>query len=182
MPLRFSFKEDPIIILNKDRADPQKIGEAIERHAENNGGQIRPRTLLDEARAPRHALHPHIEWKDAVAAEKYRLDQVRELIRIVKVIDSDTDDETPRRAFLNLADKDDGHSYRTIKDVLNSADLQLRVLQAAERDLESFEERYRDLLEICELVRAAREAVKEKREAMEAKPPKKKGGAREART
>jgi|SRR5215472_2243064 len=48
-------------------------------------GRLVPSTVVDAARAPDSPLHPLFEWDDSAAAEKYRLDQARTIIRRVTV-------------------------------------------------------------------------------------------------
>ena len=43
-------------------------------------GEVTPEVVLDQARSPKHPLHPYFEWDDTVAALKHRLNQARELI------------------------------------------------------------------------------------------------------
>lgn len=48
-------------------------------------GRLTPRLIVDEARDPRHPLHHRFEWDDGLAAEKWRREQARALIRSVAV-------------------------------------------------------------------------------------------------
>jgi hypothetical protein len=156
MPLRFSFKE-PLTMKGAAKADPQKIGEELTRIAAENGGRLEPKPVVEAARKRSSAMHTLFEWRDQVAADKYRLDQARELIRIIRIENTDKPDEPARRAFLNV--QDNGHSYRTVDEVLGSSKLQLAVLIAAERELNAFEQRYSELAEICSYVRQARQQL-----------------------
>lgn len=155
--LRFSFKEAPTTIKNAKKAKPQVIGEAIHRLAEEHGGKLRPQHAVEAARNAHHVLHQHFEWNDKVAANSHRLEQARELIRLIRVVDTDdAKQRKERRAFISVTDKG-GTSYRNVAEVMESTQLQLRVLEQAERDLRAWESRYEDLTEICGMVRAARE-------------------------
>jgi hypothetical protein len=161
--IKYRFKEDePLTIKAADKANPQKIGEALTAISATNGGHLVPSAVVQAARDTKSVLHRHFEWTDKIAAEKYRLDQARSLIRCIHV-ESDETESGVTRAFLSIRDKS-GVSYRTVEDVLNSADLQQRVLAQAERDLIAFETRYKNLEDICSLIRAARErlAVRQK--------------------
>lgn len=48
-------------------------------------GRLVPADVVEAARDPRSPLHSHFEWDDSTAAEKYRIEQARTLIRSVKV-------------------------------------------------------------------------------------------------
>lgn len=157
--IRYMFREDePVRIKAAGKANPQVIGEALEKITEAAGGVLKPQAVVEAARRKTHPLHPHFEWDDALAAEAFRLDQARNLIRIVRIEDEATE-EGSVRAFVSVADHDNGVAYRTVDNVKRSAELQIALLKSAERDLEAFERRYRSLADICQIVRTARENV-----------------------
>lgn len=157
---KYIFRE-PLTLQNADKADPQKIGEALAALAAQNKGELTPPAVVEAARDKKHILHRHFEWDDAEAANRYRLDQARGLIRSIHAEDADAEDgHAP--AYISISDKG-GTSYRSLSDVKNSADLQAKVLAAAERDLLAFERRHRALEDVCAIVRQARETVQRKR-------------------
>lgn len=159
--IKYVFKEAPITIKSADKADPQKIGEALAKIAADGNGELTPRAVVEIARNPRHIMHRHFEWDDQKAAEAYRVDQARLVIRSIHVEDGDSADGHVV-AFISISDKG-GTSYRTIAAVKNSADLQARVLAQAERDLEAFQRRYHALEEVCQIIRDAQAAIQQKR-------------------
>lgn len=156
----YIFRDGPVTIKNAKKADPQKIGVALAKITEQQKGRLTPTAVVIAARDARSPLHRHFEWDDAVAAESYRLDQARMLIRSVALVGDGSADPAP--AFLSISDKG-GTSYRTVQDVLDSADLQGAVLAAAERDLLAFERRYQQLKDICEIVSSVREKIAARR-------------------
>lgn len=160
--IKYVFKTDEILAIKvADKADPQKIGEALAVVAQKNNGRLTPDAVVEAARESRSVLHRHFEWDNKIAAEAYRLDQARSLVRAIHCENADIDSGVSR-AFLSIKDKE-GTSYRSIDEVLASHDLQQRVLAQAERDLIAFESRYRDLEDICALVRSAREQLADRR-------------------
>lgn len=166
--MKYIFREDePIRIKGAGSANPQVIGQALEKIMEAQGGELTPKAVVDSARAKNHPLHPHFEWNDTLAAESYRLDQARNLIRIVRVEDTQAEDGTSR-AFISVNDGD-STAYRPLAQIKRSADLQLAVLKQAQRDLEAWERRYRDLTDICQIVQSARAAVQRKIEKSESR-------------
>jgi hypothetical protein len=163
--IRYVFRDDePLRIKAAGKADPQVIGAALNEIAVAREGRLTPKDVVDTARAEQHPLHQHFEWDDSVAGELYRVDQARNIIRVIRVEDGDAREGTSR-AFLSI--KDDGVAYRSITEVKSSADLQDSILRAAERDLEAFERRYRDLVDVCALVKKAKEVVRQKRGKIE---------------
>ncbi len=164
--IKYTFRDDgPVAIKNAAKANPQKIGEELARVAKANSGHLTPKAVVETAKNPRSSLHKLFEWDDAKAADSWRLEQAREIVRVIRISE---DDAEPVRAFLSIGDKA-GTSYRTASDVSASRDLQLAVLRQAERDLEAFERRYRDLEDICESVRLTRERVTQRRMVAEAR-------------
>ena len=160
--MRYIFKPDEILAIKAaDKADPQKIGEALAVIAQKGGGHLLPAAIVEAARERRSVLHRHFEWDDAVAAQSYRLDQARSLVRAIHCENTDAENGMAR-AFLSIKDKG-GTSYRSIDEVLASHDLQQKVLAQAERDLIAFETRFRDLSDVCALVRQARERLSDRR-------------------
>ena len=161
---RYVFKKDePIRIKSAAKADAQVIGDELERIRQSAGGELEPKRVVEMARDLSNPLHPHFEWNDALAAEAYRVDQARNIIRIVRIVDDAADE--PPRAFLSISGKT-GVSYRSLEDVKRSAEFQGALLARAEADLEAFTQRYRELKDICEIVSAAAEKVKSRRKEL----------------
>lgn len=161
--IKYAFKDDQVILKNAAKADAQKIGEELAKITKDNGGRLMPEKVVNAARAPKSALHAHFEWNDKVAAEAYRVDQARHIIRIIRVEDEEGGDAKP--AFVSVSDR--GTAYRLVEEVTASRELQLIVLQQAERDLKAFERRYHMLNDICGLVKSARENLERKRTELE---------------
>lgn len=163
--IKYTFSDEIVTIKNAKDADPQVIGEALATLSTKAGGPLTPQAVVAFAADPKSPLHRHFEWDDKIAADKFRQDQAREMIRLIR-IDDRTDD--PPRAFLSVADRG-GVAYRTLGDVQSSLDLQRAVLAAAERDLDAFEKRYRELSDICNLVREAKTQVRRRRHNLESR-------------
>lgn len=166
--IRYVFAADKVLTIKaQTKADPQKIGEALAEISAKANGHLTPEAIVDTAKAKTHILHRHFEWDDKLAAHQYRLDQARDLVQSIHVEAAETESGYAR-AFLSIREKD-GTSYRSLGDVMQSADLQSKVLAAAERDLLAFENRYRSLTDICQMIRAAREQITERRNKHESR-------------
>lgn len=159
--ITYTFKEDaPLAFKNAKRANPQTIGRALEKIAKNADGHLSADAVWKAAQDPKHPLHKHYEWDVEKAAESHWRETSRKIIRVISV-STDSEPE-PARAFISIAEKR-GTSYRTVQDVRNSVDLQTSALNAAHRDLEAFEFRYREFQEICDVVRQARDLIAERK-------------------
>lgn len=147
---------EPLTLPNAKLADPDKIGAAIAAVATVHEGRLHPADVVDAARDPKSVLHPHFEWRDAVAAEAFRLEQARTLIRSVCLLGEPFDE--PPRAWLSIKDLD-GQSYRPYGAVRQNVDLQLAVLKQARVDLAAFRRRYAQMAEICDGVKILEDKI-----------------------
>ena len=164
--IKYIFR-DTLTIKNAAKADAQKIGEALAKIAALAQGELTPPAVLDAARASRHVLHQHFEWDDSVAANAYRVDQARTLIRCVEIVSEATGDD-PVQAFISITDKA-GTSYRTMQAVLDSVELQVAALRQAERDMDAFTKRYRMIEDVCDLIKQARDLAATRRSKLESR-------------
>lgn len=154
--IKYVFSDTPFTIKNAKAANAQKIGEALAAVAAANNGDLKPQKIVDAASTDKR-LKPHFEWDDALAANSYRCDQAREIVRLIHVENADADSGVAR-AYLSIHDRG-GVSYRALGEILSSKDLQSRVLAQAERDLIAFENRYKSLVDVCAVIRQARECL-----------------------
>lgn len=66
-------------------AKQELIAARLAKIAEENGGNLTPDAVLEDARSKKSPLHDQFEWDDSEAAHKYRIEQARVLIRSVRV-------------------------------------------------------------------------------------------------
>ena len=170
--IKYTFREDDIVaIKNANRADPQRIGEALQKISEQNDGRLTPEQVVAAAKSNRHPLHKHLEWNDERAAHSWRLQQARQIINIVMV---DTEDGETERAFISVNEKGRGRAYRDSITIKGDATLQLEVMRQAITDLKAFQTRYREMDHICDKIaiieQDIQEMLAEKGEPVVAKP------------
>jgi hypothetical protein len=65
--------------------DAQTAGAELDR-IRRRDGHIAPAVVVAESRPKKAPLHPAFEWRDAVAAERYREHQASQLVKVVRVI------------------------------------------------------------------------------------------------
>lgn len=129
--------------------------EEFERIARKHNGILRPADVVDEARNPDSILHRAFEWDDSVAAEAYRIQQAKELIRVQVVVIENR--QEPVRAFVSLSrDRLTDGGYRITADVLNDRDLYREMLLDAADELRSFQRKYNRITELSEVFAAAK--------------------------
>ena len=126
----------------------------------NDNGVINPAGAVEWARTHKKSLlHASLEWDDAIAGERHRQWQVRQLIS-VHIVDA----EGGRRfVSLSIDRKHDGsNGYRSLEDVVARPDLREVMLRDALADLERIQERYKKLTELEPVWQRAAE-VRERR-------------------
>lgn len=124
---------------------------------QQHGGLLRPADVVAFARNPETALHHCFTWDDTEAAEKYRLNQARAVIRLsVTVVGEDAD---PVRALVSLSsDRRSGGGYRALVDVMSDEAQRAEMLADALNDLRILRRKYQRLEALAPVWNAA-EAV-----------------------
>lgn len=130
--------------------DAQAAGEEIERIRTRQNGRLEPQDIVAASRDPEATLHPVFEWDDAVAAEAYRVDQARYVIRSLVVQISKAPDAPPVRAFVSVT-RDTDRSYTSTTHALADPDLRQQVLERALAELQSWRRRYSELVELAQV-------------------------------
>lgn len=118
-------------------------------------GLLTPQLVLDEARDPDHPLHTRFVWDDAVAAERYRLEQAHELIQSVKVVykKGGRGGERSVRAYQAVRSPA-GYAYRPTEEVARDELATEIVLRDMERDWKQLKARYGHFQEFVQLIRS----------------------------
>ena len=123
------------------KADAQKVGEEIDAIGE----EVTPRQIVDKATDSNTELHKCFEWDDVKAADKYRLQQARNIMCCLVVHrDEKCQFNQEVRAFHHT----ESGSYKTIQHIYQRPDEYARLLQSAYADLEAFKRKYKNLQEL----------------------------------
>lgn len=123
--------------------DAQTAGEELERIYSKNG-TLTAADVVEESRSELAPLHSCFEWRDGVAAEEYRKEQARRLMRaIVQPVETPREDPTEVRAFFNVQ-----HSYHPFQVIVQSEDKMEALLKAALRELRQFQNKYNVLSQL----------------------------------
>lgn len=143
------------------RGSAQAAGEAIDKIAAKNGGVCSPHDLVAAARRPRHACHGMFEWDDEVAAHGFRLVQARQIIRSIRVVAPEADDDDGRSsppAFLHVRGATT-EGYMSTDAAMASDDLRALVLGEALAHLRGLQSRYDHLAELAAVWAALEEVA-----------------------
>lgn len=126
-------------------------------------GLVNPHAVLERARDPDSALHEHFTWEDGEAAEKWRLEEARRLIRVFVMVPA-KETAAPVRAFVSLtSDRQAGGGYRSIEAVLSDDELKAQFLADAMAELKAFQVKYARIKELAEVFRAIDKIEKKNR-------------------
>ena len=134
------------------KADAQKVADEIFALGEHAEAQ----DILEMARDENKETHKTIEWDDSIAAEKYRLDQVRRVQHDLQIVEIGLNKkeptkklEVPVRMFYNLHGET---GYRPTPLIIRDEDLHKKLLRTAKIELDTFLKKYAILSEMQPLV------------------------------
>lgn len=128
------------------------VGRHLEMLREKFKGELTPKDVLDDARHNNSPLHTFFEWDDSEAAEQYRLQQARGLIRsVVAIYTSDDKPAVRQKMFVHINEPGAPH-YREVSHAMSRRDTRQAVLQRAWRELQEWRKRYAALKEFSDLV------------------------------
>lgn len=121
----------------------------IERIAETYGA-LKPEYVVEESKPEDAPLHDEFEWNDVRAAELYRIEQARHIIRSLVVVHDEN--KEPVRAYVLVTPKDNDTTYMRVDAALSDTEYREQVLERAQKELESWRKRYEALLDYATLL------------------------------
>ena len=129
------------------KADPNvAAGVMAKLSAENN---LTASSLVDVSRPEDAPLHDDFEWNDDVAAELYRQDQARSMIRSIVVVSEDSPKQETTRAYVIV--QPETHNYEPIQMVVKDEDKLQLLYKQAKRELDSFKAKYAGIKAFADL-------------------------------
>lgn len=135
--------------------DAQTAGNRLELLRNENGGDLTPQIIVDDAKPKRSALHKAFQWDDTVAAGEFRKDQARHLVRSISVVMEDRPESSPVRAFVSIRQSDnEENSYTSVRVAMSDDNLRAQVIAHAMGEAKAFQEKYRELSELAEIFEA----------------------------
>lgn len=144
------------------KVDPEIVGRQIEQISEEYG-VCAPRMLVEKARPKRSPIHGLFEWNDALAAEKWRIEQARAVVQTIRVVNPDgVIQDTPAFVHVKIVSEDGiSEGYKPTIQLATDPAMRGFVLAEAITQLYALKRRYDGLKEL-EHVWAAVEQVKVK--------------------
>ena len=115
-------------------------------------GNLTPKALVDASRPEDAPLHPAFEWDNDVAAERWREEQARHIVRMLEVKVEQV--EQPVRAFVSVDVGEEKRSYKDVMIVMRDKSTAAAVLLDAKRELAAFKRKYEGLKELAQVFEA----------------------------
>lgn len=141
-----------------DNAD--EIGRHIELLREQSKGELTPQDVITDAKNHNSPLHSFFEWDDGEAAEQYRLQQARGLIRAVVAVYVDETEPARRiQAFVHIPEAGTPH-YRSVEQAMSQERTRDMVLRQAWKEFQSWKKRYAHLDELADFFKSVDRAAK----------------------
>ena len=110
---------------------------------------LTPQNLVNISRDKNHPLHCEFEWNDSIAAEAYRVEQAKQLIRDITIV-HDEEEKKSDRGFVITPGRN--HVYVPLNDALSNETWKNNLLEAAKRDMVAFIAKYRRLTELTRVI------------------------------
>ncbi len=134
--------------------DAQTAGEHLERLRQKHMG-LTPKIVVEDAIKRTSPLHKCFDWDDRVAADKWREEQARYIIRGIAVVVGDSEEEEKKtlRAFVNISDEG-SNLYTSIAHAMSDEELRAQLINRAYKELQDWRRRYDDLKEFAQVYAA----------------------------
>lgn len=121
------------------KADADKVYKEISELSE-----VTPQQIYERGKDPESELHKCFEWDNDVCAEKWRLQQARQIIQLL-VVTPRQEEEQPVRIFQISSERNE---YKENSFFLQNEDEYKTLLKRAKEELQSFKRRYKMLSEL----------------------------------
>ena len=138
--------------MSRDKSKPKLaiVRAELKRIEKANKGRLRAPDVVEAARPRTAPLHPFFEWRDGVAAERFRLLQAERLIRVTVDVFEVNGHERTYRAYVSLSsDRMSRGGYRTMTAVMSNPAWRAVLLEDAKSELRAFQLKYRGLVELA---------------------------------
>ena len=128
------------------KADPNKVAEEISQI----GDEVKPTDIVDAARNEESELHKCFTWDNEVAAEKWRLQEARNLLYRLVIEENEIPTDRPEIRYYYNTEPSGG--YKSTEYVVEHEDEYKKALEAAYAELRAFKAKYGYLKELKEII------------------------------
>ncbi len=161
-PGKITYRVMPGAHINKEKA--AKYGRHLSKLARTH--ELTPEFVRDEARDPKSPLHDFFEWDDKKAAEQYRIERARYLLRSIAIqIVGPKGEVLETRAFHNVvvpidSEEQEIRVYRPSELVFSDDGMKSQVVDHALQELIGWQDRYERYGELKAASFLVRRAIK----------------------
>jgi len=129
--------------------DPEAVVSHIEELREVGGGIVTPAQIVEMARDPNALLHGCFTWDNGEAAESWRKQEARQILRAVRYYDAGKDIGRAYEAVrLRTDDGAIRRGYMESKQAASDPDLRMQVLRQAMRQMIALRKRFQSFSEL----------------------------------
>jgi len=130
-----------------------EIEHELETVRQREGGILRPQSVVEAARDEGSPMHDQFTWDDTEAAEAYRIEQARNLIRVYVTVLHE--EKPPIRTYVSIStERRAGGGYYHVRDVMGDAERRDQLLRDALLQLQALRRKYAELTELAEIFHA----------------------------
>jgi len=105
-------------------------------------GSLTPHNVVQAATDPDHPLHTEFEWDNTIAGHKYRLDQARRLIRVVREPYVDSRGHLGDIRVFHSISRSTGIVYDPVEEIIQDDIATQVLLRSMEREWRQLKTRY----------------------------------------
>lgn len=135
------------------RVSQKRLMAELQKIAEQHQGYVRPEDVVEFAKNPATLLYTKFTWDDGEAAHQWRLNQARQILRVM-VIKGPTDPPRKIRTFISMKeDRYNGFGYRFTADIMADDDLRQVMLEELQEYIQVFLDKFEHFKEAADIVR-----------------------------
>lgn len=113
------------------------------------GEVVNPQDIVNAARDEASELHKCFTWDDTTAAEKWRIQEARQIVCHLVFVPAETPKKEPIRIYYH---SDVSGGYKQLATIVRNDDEYRQMLKRALGELKSFQRKYRALSDKKELI------------------------------
>ena len=137
------------------KQDAETIAKEL-KHIEDKNGFITAKLIVKEAEDIKHPLHHCFEWKNTIAAQKWREHQARSMLKII-VIQNEIITE-PVRAFVSVRSERE-HVFMNIEAVMYNPDMSQQQIEQCKRDIDKLIRKWHHLKDLQTLFQSVYSSI-----------------------
>jgi len=117
---------------------------------------VTPEEILQDAKKKSSPYHDWFDWDDAIASEKYRTNQARQLLGSIVEVTITHEEEEPReiRVFVNVTDEEGNRGYVKKEVAIQTPKMWDQVIRQAMVEVTGWKKRYEEYTELAKIHKA----------------------------